>query len=121
MILVATSIWIDHLRTGNSELAAALDRTDVLTHPCVIGELVLGGLRDPDATAGLLAALPQAIEAEHSEVRALINRERLAATGIGYVDAQLLASVLLTSSAVLWTRDKKLRSAAERLGIAHQR
>lgn len=117
MILVDTSVWIDHLRAGNTTLIRLLERGEVLAHPWVVGELALGNLRRRDEILGLLNGLPRATPAGELEVLALIERQRLWGTGIGYVDAQLLASTRLTS-ATLWTSDRRLAAAASRLGDA---
>ena len=120
MILVDTSIWVDHMRAGDAALAELLDARQVLTHPFVIGELALGNLRQRDLVLGALQNLPQAIVAADGEVMHFINRHALFGLGIGYIDAHLLASVRLTASAGLWTRDKRLSDVAERLGVAAQ-
>lgn len=116
MILVDTSVWVDHFRRGDALLARMLDSAGVLTHPFVIGEIACGTLRDRGTTLQLLQDLPAAPVADGNEVLAFIERRRLHGKGIGYVDAHLLACVALTAGAVLWTRDKALRSAAEALG-----
>jgi predicted nucleic acid-binding protein len=119
MILVDTSIWVDHLRGGDATLAELLMSGQVLCHPAVTGELALGQLQDRAGVLGLLANLPQAVSATHGEVMMLIEAHSLSGLGIGYVDAHLLAAVLLTGGdASLWTRDKRLRSAAQELGCA---
>lgn len=117
MILVDTSVWIDHLRTGDAGLADLLDSGFALTHPLVIGELAMGNLRARDAVLALLQALPQAVVASDDEVLAHVARHRLFGIGIGYADTHLLASTQLTAGANLWTRDRRLREAASRLGI----
>lgn len=117
MILVDTSVWIEHLRHGEPALVQALDNGEVLTHPCVIGELACGNIRNRGHILELLQQLPQAREATHEEVRAMIDRRKLFATGIGYVDAHLLASAALTPPASLWTLDKRLARAARPLGL----
>nr|WP_144300262.1 PIN domain-containing protein [Elioraea rosea] len=118
MVLVDTSVWVDHLRHGEAALAALLEAGRVLGHPFVLGELSLGGLRDPDTVLGALAALPQAIVATDAEVLGFIARHGLAGSGIGYLDAHLLAATRLTRDARLWTRDRRLARAAERLSLA---
>ena len=118
MILVDTSIWVDHLRRGDPALSDLLDRTAVLVHPFVIGELALGSLRQRNVVLGALRDLPQAIAATDPEVHAFIDRHSLAGIGIGYVDAHLLAGTLLTAGASLWTRDKRLHDVAVRLNVA---
>lgn len=118
MILVDTSIWIDHLRAGNESLARQLDEGKVLAHPFVTGELAMGNLRNRDTVLGALQDLPQACVATESEVFHFIGEKGLFGIGIGYVDAHLLAAVLLTPGSRLWTRDKRLFAASTRLGIA---
>lgn len=120
MILVDTSIWIDHLRSRNATLARLLDNGAVLSHPWVIGELALGDLRRRDEVIGLLRSLPQATLAGADEVLGLIERDVLYGVGIGYVDAQLLAATRLTADTTLWTRDKRLSAATARLGLDFQ-
>ena len=117
MILVDTSVWIDHLRSGNPQLARLLDGADVLAHPFVIGELALGSLRNRKEIIALLQALPRATVAADAEVLRLIEQERLYGAGIGYVDAALLAATRLTPDAALWTRDRRLSAAAARLRV----
>ncbi|HLY88048.1 MAG TPA: type II toxin-antitoxin system VapC family toxin [Acetobacteraceae bacterium] len=121
MILIDTSVWVDHLRRGDLALSDLLTRSQVLTHPFVIGELALGSLRQRDIVLGALRDLPQAVVAGDDEVQAFIDRHTLFGIGIGYVDAHLLAGTLLTSGARLWSRDKRLSDAAGRLGIAADR
>ena len=118
MILVDTSVWVDHLRAGDMALAALLDKAMVLAHPYVTGELALGQLRQRDAVLGALLDLPQATVATDREVLNVIARHGLFGLGIGYIDAHLLAAVQLTAGASLWTRDKRLHGAAVRLGLA---
>lgn len=115
MILVDTSVWVDHLRAPDRSLIAALEEGDVLAHPFVIGELACGNLRNRDEVLGLLEDLPRAREATHDEVMAMIERRRLMGAGIGYVDAHLLAAAALTPSTSLMTRDRRLASLARRL------
>ncbi len=118
MILVDTSIWIDHLRAGHSTLVRLLEREIVLTHPWVIGELALGHLSQRREVIGLLTSLPQATVATTDEVLTLVEGHRLYGLGIGYVDAQLLAATQLTPDAELWTSDQRLAAVASRLGCA---
>jgi predicted nucleic acid-binding protein len=117
VILVDSSVWIDHLRNSNKDLVTALETARILTHDYVIGELALGSLRDRDLVLHHLRRLPHATQVNHAEVMHLIEAERLFGTGIGYIDAHLLGSARL-ASAFLWTLDKRLRAVAERLGIA---
>ncbi len=117
MILVDTSIWVDHLRTGEPALAHLLDHGLVLAHPWVKGELALGRLSQRHEILGLLTGLPSAEIATDAEVLSLIEAERLYGLGVGYVDAQLLAATRLTADARLWTADKRLAVVARRLGL----
>jgi predicted nucleic acid-binding protein len=117
VILVDTSVWIDHFRRGNARLASLLDAGDVACHPFVVGELVLGHLRNREAILEHLSHLPVAPPAQHEEVMSLVDRHRLKGTGIGWLDAHLLASSLL-ASAPLWSLDQSLARQARRLGIA---
>lgn len=118
MILVDTSVWIDHLRGGDLNLARRLDGGEVLGHPLVIGELAMGNLRQRRLILSALEGLPKALVARDDEVMAFIEREALHGLGVGYVDAHLLASARLTPDARLWTRDRRLTEVAERLGVA---
>lgn len=118
MILVDTSIWVDHLRGGDEALAQLLGNRAVLAHPFVIGELALGHLRQRSSVLRAFFRLPHAIVARNDEVLHFIDRHDLSGRGIGYVDAHLLVAVCLTTDAALWTRDRRLRAAAERLSVA---
>jgi predicted nucleic acid-binding protein len=117
MILVDSSVWIDHLRHGNRELSALLDANVVLCHPFVIGELACGQLGDRDAFLGALAELPTTPVATHDEALAFLHRHRLPGRGIGWVDAHLLASAHLAGRAPLYTRDRRLGGIAAELGL----
>lgn len=119
MILVDTSIWIDHLHRAEPALVNALGRAAVLQHPMVIGELSLGTLRDRDTVLALIANLPSAPVASHGEVALFVEAHELYGQGLSLVDAHLLASVTLMPGATLWTRDKRLHRMAERLGRVH--
>ena len=118
MILVDTSIWIDHLRVSDERLARLLDACQVLAHPFVTGELALGNLGNRNAVLGALQDLPQAGVATEPEVLRFIELKGLFGLGIGYIDAHLLAAVLLTPGSLLWTRDKRLLAASAQLGIS---
>lgn len=117
MTLVDTSVWIDHLRNSNSRLVSLLEDAEVLTHPFVLGELVLGRLAQRSEILELLENLPRAEVALHEEVLSMIEDRGLAGSGVGWVDAHLLASALL-SRAPLWSLDRKLASAAKLLDLA---
>ena len=107
--LVDTSVWIDHLRSGNARLIELLREDSVLIHPAVIGELACGTLRKRAETLANLRLLPRAPEASLDEVLHFIDEHHLHGRGIGWVDAQLLASAAL-SDASLWTLDARLAS-----------
>lgn len=118
MILVDTSIWIDHLRQRDERLSGLLNQGQVLAHPFVIGELALGNLQNRGAILGALQDLPQTPVATDSEALDFIQANILYGIGIGYIDAHLLAAVRLAPGAMLWTRDKRLLAAATKLGLA---
>jgi hypothetical protein len=117
LILADTSIWIDHFRSGNKELRKHLNQGHIVIHPSIIAELALGSLEERTKTLALLDLLPQVRVAQLSEVRRMIEARRLYSLGIGLTDAQLIASVFINPSTLLWTRDRRLRKAAEGLGI----
>jgi len=118
VILVDTAVWIDHLHAADPALAGLLERGAVLGHPWVTGELALGSLKRRGEVIGLLEALPQAVIATPRELLGLIGDAGLSGTGVGYVDAQLLAATRLTPGSRLWTSDRRLAATAERLGVA---
>lgn len=118
MVLVDTSVWVDHLQRGNPELAALLNRGRVLVHPFVIGELALGSLQQRTRILDALQNLPTVTQATDTEVQGFISAHTLYGIGIGYVDAHLLAATRLTPAAQLWTLDKRLQAAADGLGMA---
>jgi predicted nucleic acid-binding protein len=118
VILVDTSVWVDHLRIGDALLQDLLDRDRVLAHPFVIGELGLGRIPQRAATLLQLRRLPSALVARHDEVMHLVDEQRLYGLGLSYIDAHLLAATRLTPGASLWTRDKSLSAAAEKLSVA---
>jgi hypothetical protein len=120
MILVDTSVWIDHLRDGDETLASLLHGSSVLMHPFVVGELACGNLRHREPVLGLLQKLPPATVATDTEVWFFIERHLLMGQGIGYIDAHLLASASLSDTARLWTRDTRLRKVAAELGQAYE-
>ena len=120
MILIDTSVWIDHLRQGDAILADMLDHGRVLIHPFVIGGLATGSLRQREVILHALRGLPRAIVARDREVLDFIERETLFGSGLGYIDVHLLASVRLTPGAALFTRDKRLNAAAARMPVTVQ-
>lgn len=118
MILVDTSVWVDHLRNGDAALVRLLDAGRVLVHPFVVGEVALGRLRRRSMVLAALADLPRAQVATDEEAMNFIERHALHGHGIGYVDVHLLAAVRLTAGATLWTLDRRLHAAADTLGAA---
>lgn len=118
MILVDTSVWIDHLRQTDHELSRLLDQGLVLAHPFITGELALGNLQNRATILDALQSLPQATIATDTEVMHLIDHNALFGMGIGYVDAHLLAAVRLTIGSSIWTRDKRLNTASLKLNLA---
>ena len=111
MILVDTSIWVDHFRRGNSKLVQLLEDGEVVSHPFVIGELACGVLEPRQEILSLLAALPLEDVADHDAALALLDARGLHGRGLGWVDVHLLASAS-QSDARLWTLDKALSRAA---------
>ncbi|MGE0742557.1 MAG: type II toxin-antitoxin system VapC family toxin [Hyphomonadaceae bacterium] len=118
MILVDTSVWIDHLRAADAQLVALLNRNEVLAHPFVIGEIALGSVAKCADVLRYLNNLPAVVVATHAEIMIFIERHKLFSTGLGYVDAGVLASAALTPGSAIWSRDKTLRAAAARCGLA---
>jgi predicted nucleic acid-binding protein len=116
VILVDTSVWVEHLRRGLPRLATLLQEGKVLIHPWVIGELACGNLSRRHQVLELLQGLPAATVASDAEVLLLIERKRLMGRGIGYVDVHLLASARL-SHCRLWTQDRRLASVAQEQGL----
>ncbi len=117
MILVDSSVWVDHPREGDAILVRGLNESGVLMHPFILGELACGNSRHRDRVLGLLAKLPQAAPASDREALLLIERHQLMGSGIGYIDVHLLTSAMLSNAASLWTRDKRLFGIAELLGL----
>ena len=115
MVLVDTSVWVNHLRVGDASLVALLQQAQVCTHPFVLGELALGNLQQTDAAFEALQGLPRLTAALDDEVLGLIARRALAGRGIGYVDAHLITSVFLTPGCRLWTQDHRLHQVAKDL------
>lgn len=118
MILVDTSIWVEHFRRANEALAELLRDVQVLSHPFIVGELSCGNLKNRQELLSLLQELPRATIAEHEEVLELVETRKLSGQGIGWVDAHLLASALLSGSP-LWTADRKLRTLSAALGVLY--
>lgn len=119
MILVDTSVWIDHLHKGDQVMATALEQEQVLMHPFVIGELACGNLRNQGEVLSLLQKLPKPTVASEAEALGFIEGHKLMDRGIGYLDAHLLASAAL-ETARLWTRDRRLAAAASALNLTFE-
>ncbi len=117
MILADTCIWADHIDRTDADLMALLEAGDVMMHPFIIGEIMLGNLADRPKWYQLLSCLPEFLPVRHIDVMHLVDTSTLFDSGIGYVDAHLCASVLTMPGAMLWTRDKRLHRVADRLGI----
>ncbi len=117
MILVDTSVWVAHLRSGEAQLVDLLEGNAVIMHPFVVGEIACGSLADRALTLDLLQHLPMAVVAESHEILGYIERHSLHGKGIGYVDVHLLASAAIGGTK-LWTRDKRLHAVARELGCA---
>lgn len=117
MVLVDTSVWIDHLRAGDEALVDLLNRGVVCMHPLIIGELACGYLKNRVQLISLWRDLPQVLVASDDEVMLFIEGHKLMGKGIGYVDMHLLAATLLSDDTRLWTRDKRLMGVAETLGV----
>jgi len=120
MILVDTSIWVDHLRKGDPAMRRLLTDGLVLSHPFVIGELAMGNLEPRKSIFKMLHRLPSAVAAGHLEVLSFITQNALFGIGIGYIDAHLLAATRLTLGATLWTRDQRLAKVAVSMNLAFQ-
>jgi len=120
VVLVDTSIWVDHLRATEETLLGLLENGRVLVHPFVLGELALGHLRQRETVLLTLRKMSQAMVVTDSEVVQFVGRNRLFGVGTGYVDAHLLVAVRLTLGASLWTRDKRLLAVADWLGLASE-
>jgi predicted nucleic acid-binding protein len=118
MILVDTSIWINHLRRGDPVLIRLLNEDQVLIHPFVVGELACGSLKSRNQILNLLKSLPQATVATDPKTLDFIGTHAIMGRGVGYVDAHLCASAQL-SNAKLWTRDKRLYAVVTEKGWAY--
>lgn len=118
MILVDSSVWVDHLRQGDPRLVELLQTGRVLTHPFVIGELALGSMKNRKAIFDSLRELPHSRPATDNEAFDFIEHNALFGIGIGYVDVHLLAATRLSAGSRLWTRDKRLAAVSKRLGLS---
>jgi predicted nucleic acid-binding protein len=119
MVLVDTSVWVEHLRNGNEQLVALLEAGRVLTHTMVIGELACGNLRKRPEILSLLTDMPAAREATTAEVMDFVENVPLSGRGLGWVDVNLLAAARLNASPLL-TLDRSTRREARRLGVGFE-
>jgi hypothetical protein len=119
VILVDTSIWIDHFRSSNRVLGELLHDGQVLVHPFVLGEIACGNLQNRKAIVALMQALPMATKASDGEILAMIEQRELMGRGIGLIDMHLLASCLM-QPCLLWTADRRLKTIAEELATAFE-
>ena len=117
-MLVDTAVWIDHLRRGDPNLIGLLEQVQVVVHPFIVGEVACGHLAKRAEILGALEALPKAPVVEHSTVLAFVERHGLMGRGLGWVDMHLLASASDSGERIL-TRDRRLLSVAQDLGLAH--
>jgi predicted nucleic acid-binding protein len=118
MVLVDTSIWVDHFRFGNNPLTVLLDKGHVMIHPFIIGELACGNISNRIEILTLLRALPMINIVDFQEILVFVETNRLMGKGLGYIDMHLLASAILTNI-TLWTSDKALFRTARDLGIGY--
>jgi hypothetical protein len=118
MILADTSVWIDHFRLGNNRLETLLKEDQIVCHPFIIGELACGNLKNRQEIIRMLELLPQGTIAGHNEVLYFIDKHRIQGSGIGWIDAHLLASCYLTGCTI-WTLDKSLSKIAKNIKISH--
>jgi predicted nucleic acid-binding protein len=116
VILVDTSLWVNHLRRHDAVLAAHLEAGEVLCHPYVIGEIGLGVLKQRREVLELLAALPSALVVSHDEAMTFVEQRTLAGLGVGWVDIHLAASAIV-SRAKLWTADRRLADVVRALRL----
>ena len=119
-VLVDTSVWVDHFRRGNTDLAMLLALDLVLMHPLIVGEIACGTPPSRSQTLLDLGRLQPSQQASVRETMAFVEREQLFGLGCGLIDMQLLASTLMTPGVALWTLDKRLGALAERFGVLHQ-
>ena len=119
MVLVDTSVWVEHFRYGNIALEKPLDDGDVVCHLFIVGELACGNLLNRDEILSLLRALPPAKHAEHEEVMHFIENYKLMGRGLGYIDMHLIGSAML-SKVTIWTLDKKLKEVSSKLGLDYR-
>ena len=120
IVLADTSVWTDHIRNGDAQMQVLADGERLLMHPYVIADLRMGNLKRRKTFLSGLHEMDMAVRASDEEVAALVENHRLFGSGIGWIDVHLLTSVLLMDEVRLWTRDRRLNAAAQRLGVAFQ-
>jgi len=118
MVLVDTSVWVQHLRSSNAELVSLLNNGEVMIHPFVIGELACGNLKNRNGILTLLQSLPSASQADDDEILYFIEKNHLMGKGVGLIDIHLLSSSKL-ENIPLWTTDKRLGKVADKLDLAY--
>lgn len=118
MVLVDTSVWVRHLREGDSDLERLLHDGKVMCHPYIVGEIACGNMKNRSEILSLIQDLPQAIPAQHEEILRFIESNHLMGRGLGYSDVHLSASALLTGIP-MWSYDKRLNEVNEMLGIRY--
>jgi predicted nucleic acid-binding protein len=118
MVLVDTSVWVKHLRSGSIGLESLLNKGRVVCHPFIVGELACGNLSNRSEILSLLQALPLVNHAEHEEVMHFIENYSLMGKGLGFIDMHLIVSALLTKVPI-WTLDKKLKEVSSKLGLEY--
>ena len=116
MILLDTSVWVNHLRQGNPEVSTLLSDGEVVCHPFIIGELACGNIKNRHEILALLHDLPSCPTIEQDEFIAFIEHNQLSGLGLGFVDVHLLASARL-AGIPLWTADRILARVAEQLHL----
>ena len=119
MILVDTSVWIEHFRTGSLHLQTLLVNEQVFGHPLIAGELAVGNLVARHDPLKMIDGLETALVASNEEVRQFLELHSLFGRGVGFIDLHLLLSVRLTPDALLWTRDKRLHGMAKEMSVAY--
>ena len=116
MVLVDTSVWITHFRSGNSKLQKLLQEGKVACHPFIIGELACGNISNRAEILSLMQSLPMLDTVEHEELLIFIEQKQMMGKGLGFVDVHLMAAALL-AGIPLWTQDRKLKQACSQLSI----
>jgi predicted nucleic acid-binding protein len=118
MVLVDTSVWVRHLRAGDSDLEQLLNNGEVMCHPYIVGELACGNMKNRHEVLSLLQLLPLTTLARHEEILQFIEMNHLMGKGLGYMDVHLAASAVLSGVPIL-SYDKKLNEVSEGLGIRY--